>query len=184
MRTRFPLRTALIFIIALVAVGIVGRIVLRKPSPLTLTSSATNVHVASIVCTFGTNHVYYYGNPLSKLMDPLETRLSTTNANRVRCTTDQDGTVVWVRFAGSEYGIIPPRTPAGAPMVGPDRFRASLTETNGKAIFLTRKNTMQHFRQKFYVQSWELPGSLTDHPGGIFQVDFVDGKTAATFQIP
>jgi hypothetical protein len=181
---RSPLRTAIIFIIALLSVGIVGRFVLRRPAPLTLISSATNVHVASIVCTFGTNHVYYYGSPLSKIMDPLETRLSTTNANRVRCTTDQNSTVVWVRFVGSEYGIIPPRNTAGVPMVGPNRFRTSLMETNGIAIYLTPKNTMQHFRQRFYVTSWELPGTLTDHHGGILRVEYTNGTEAATFQIP
>jgi len=47
------------------------------------------------MCTFGTNHVYFYGE---NSLDPLIKRWTDTNAYRLRYTSHQASTVIWVRL--------------------------------------------------------------------------------------
>jgi len=108
-------------------------------------------------------------------MDPLETRLSNTNANRLRCNTDAPSTVIWARFEDDDYGIKPP---GGIPM----RFQARLTNTNGGVTMLPAVNArMQHYQRKFYVTGWAVPGTLETHRGSLIRIESTNGTEAVTF---
>jgi hypothetical protein len=185
MKTRYAVRTGLALVIVLFAAGVTVFLLVRPVSmPLTIVSSGPDVRVVSIICTFGTNHVYYYGDGMDQIMDPITTRLGDTNAYRLRCATDQPSTVVWVRFTHLDYGVIPPRTSPAMPPIIPPRFRASLTEGSGATTNLELESTLQHFRRQFYVAAWALPGPLDAHQGGTIRIEFTKGTEAVTLRIP
>jgi len=172
---------ALVFVVLTVlAVGLI-LIYRRAQMPLAIVSSNPKMQV-STVCTFGTNHVYYYGNIGNQIMDPLETRLSNTNANRLRCNTDAPSTVIWARFLDADYGIIPPqKPPSGIPM----RFQARLTDSNGAVMMLPAVNArMQHYQRKFYVMGWTVPGVLEAHRGSLIRIESTNGTEAVTLRVP
>lgn len=150
--------------------------------PLAIVSSDPNIQVSSVVCTFGTNHVYYHGDTWDKIMDPLITRLNDTNAYRLRCNTDDQSTVIWVRFVHPDYGIIPAQTP---PRGHPMRFHAKLTDTNGVVTPLQSVNaSMQHYRRRFYVTGWAVPGKLETHQGSVIRIESTNGAEAVTLRVP
>ena len=81
-------------------------LVLRPPRmPLDVLSTEPGLQVKSVACTFGTNHLYYYGNSLTRFADPILIPLIGLNVSRIPCTTETPSTVVWVRFALPEFAI-------------------------------------------------------------------------------
>ncbi len=151
-------------------------------TPLVIVSSDPNVNVSSVVCTFGTNHVYYWGGAVDRLMDPLVTRLSDRNANRMWCRTREGTTVVWVRFVHPDYGIAPPQRPRIAP---PGPFRAQLIGTNGAVTPLeTVDALMQSYRHRFLVMGWEIAGQLEAHRGSQIRIEATNGIGSVTFRVP
>jgi hypothetical protein len=113
-------------------------------------------------------------------MDPLKTRLDDTNAYRLRCSTESQATVVWVRFVHPDYGIIPPL------LTGPpERFRAELTDSNGTTIPLQSVRVrMQSYQRGFYVAGWSVPGALETYRGNLIRISSTNGNEAVTLRVP
>src|SRR5512136_3042973 len=64
---------------------------------LAVVSTGPNIKVPSVVCTFGTNHMYYYGGAVDRLIDSLIPSRREKNAAWLRWHSARDSTVVWVR---------------------------------------------------------------------------------------
>jgi hypothetical protein len=154
----------------------------RKPRPA-IVSYNSNISISSIICTLGTNHVYYYGDAFDQILDPVITRLSDSNAYRLRCETTASNTVIWLRFVHPDYGITPPIAP-GTWRDLPSPFRAELINTNGTKIPLNALGPrLQHFRRKFLVLAWEFPGFLEAHSGSTIQIQATNGTGTTTLRI-
>jgi hypothetical protein len=144
----------------------------------------------SVMCTFGTNHVYYYGDAVDRLFDPAIRRWSNTNAYRLRCQTDEPTTVVWVRLEHPDFAKPPPpvATPTGPvrwPTVGAHRqFRARLMDAGAAETILDLKGSLQHYKGGYYVGGWLLSGSLKDHRGNVLHIESTNGTEVVTFRIP
>jgi hypothetical protein len=156
---------------------------IRTRMPLVAISSDPNIHVSSVVCTVGTNHVYYHGDGMDRLMDPLISRLSDPNAYRLRCATTGSNTIVWVRFDHPDYGVIPAQGPPVPPPVAP--FRAQLIDTTGSVVPLSSVDVrLQHYRRRFLVMGWEIAGQLKDHRGSTLLIEAKNGTGAVSFKVP
>ena len=168
------------FFVALIVLA-VGFIFVFRRSQMSLAIVSSNPKVqVSTVCTFGTNHVYFTGTIGNRILDPLETRLSDTNANRLRCNFDTPSTVIWARFVDADYGIRPPR------LVGPPvRFQARLTDTNSGVTMIPAVNARyQDYQRKFYVTGWVVRGALEAHRGSLIRIESTNGTEAVTLRVP
>lgn len=150
--------------------------------PLVVMSSDPNIHVSSVVCTVGTNHTYYYGDGMDRLMDPVIRRLEDTNANRLRCSTSENSTIVWLRFDHPDYGVVPLR---GRPVGRLEPFRAQLIDTNGAVVPLQPVEVrMQHFQRRFVVMGWEVAGQLEGHRGSTIRIEATNRTGEVTLKVP
>jgi len=145
-------------------------------------SSDPNIKVCSIVCTFGTNHVYYYGDSVDRLMDPLTTRFRDKDASRLRCSTPENSTVVWVRFVHPSYGV--PRF-RGSTVVPSTTFRAQMVDTNGAVILLQALDTLrQDFHSQSLIMGWEVAGKLEAHQGSTIRIEGTNGIGPIILRVP
>ena len=181
------------YILVLVTIAVATLFVLLpRPgsSPLVVMSFDKKFGVSTL-CTFGTNHVYYYGDSLDRVFDPAFRRwkLVETNAYRLRYQSDHPATVVWVRFDHPDYAKQPPlvATPAGPvrlPAGGQPHFRARLINKAGAETVLDQVGSMQHYKRGFYVEGWLLRGSLEDHRDDLLLIDSTNNMEVVTFRVP
>jgi hypothetical protein len=177
-----------LLVIALAALLLGAPFLLRESSPLVAISS-NKAFVVSSLCTFGTNHLYYYGDPIQRVFDPAITRLSDTNANRLFFKTTNATTAIWVRLKNPAFAQRPPlvMTPAGpTPRPSPTahhKYTAHLIE-RGADTPLELKTSLIHYKGSYYVGGWLLSGSLADHPGALLRVEEATGPEIVTFRIP
>jgi hypothetical protein len=155
----------------------------RPPRPaLLLVSSEPNIKVSSIICTFGTNHVYYYGGKVDRLIDSLIPKRRDKNAAWLRWHSTENSTVLWVRFVHSSYGV--PRF-QGAAVVPPPLFRAQMVDTNGVVTRLQAIETFhQEFPSKSLIMGWEFAGQLKDHHRSTIRLEGTNGIGSVTLQVP
>jgi hypothetical protein len=158
-------------------------VVFRPPRPaLLVVSSEPKIKVASVVGTFGTNHVYYYGGKTDRLLDSLIPRRRNRNAAWLRWHSAENSTVLWVRLVHPSYGV--PRF-RGAAVVPPPLFRAQMVDTNGVVTPLQALETFhQEFQSESLIMGWELAGQLKDHHGSTIRIDGTNGIGSVTLQVP
>jgi hypothetical protein len=186
--TFHPLRARYVLLLIPVAV-LLCLLFSRSPSsPLVIVSSNANFGI-SAKCTFGTNHVYYYGDSVDRILDPAIRRWSDTNAYRIRLYSDQPSTVIWVRLDHPDYAKPPPLVvtaigPVRMPSGGQPQWRARLINGVGSETVLERKGSLQHYKGGYYVGGWLLPGSLEDHRGSVLHIESTNGMEVVTFRLP
>ena len=140
--------------------------------------------------TEGTNHRYYYGGFLNRIIDPIERRL-VPGANRLGFITTNKTGVLWVRLAHSDFGNIPPMrfvtagTKAFPIPAGPTvEFRAEWVDSSGAKTELARIPTCaQNFRGRFWLGGWFLPDNIESHRGTCIHIESTNGTELATFRV-
>lgn len=180
MRLR-PLRARHVLLLTLVALIMACLLYLLSPSNrLVIVSSNANFKI-SAKCTFGTDHVYFYGYDLDNFLDPAIKRWTDTNAYRLRYHSDQESTVVWVSLIQGDDAKPSSRMPLG----GYSQLRARLINEAGKETVLARKG--KHYRPQstggYYIEGWSLPGSLEDHRGSVLHIESPDGISIVIFRV-
>ncbi len=131
-----------------------------RPALLTV-SSDPNIKVQAVLCTFGTNHTYYYGDKVDRLIDSFIPGRREKNAAWLRWHTAENSTVAWVCLVHPSYGV--PRF-RGSPVAPPPLFRAKMVDPDGAVTILKTLDTFQQdFRSKSLLTGWELAGRLTAH---------------------
>ncbi len=149
---------------------------------LRIVSSDPNIKVQSVLCTFGTNHTYYYGDKVDRLIDSLIPGRRDKNAAWLRWHTVENTTVVWVRLVHPSYGV--PRF-RGAAVAPPPLFHAKMVDTNGAVTILKTLDTFhQDFRSKSLLTGWELAGRVTAHSGGTIHIDGTNGIGSVILRVP
>ncbi len=172
--------------ILLAVLGFLGFQLLRPAKlPLTIVSLDPQMRI-SARCTVGTNHAYYVGGLWGRIRDPFPRKVSTVpqgDASFLRSSTDEQSTVVWVRFVHPGFGV------GSSPRVigrgATELFRAHLTRTNGETVALAQIGTVhQNFRNRYFVTGWAMPGKLDSYRGALIQIEFTNGGEAVTFKAP
>ncbi len=162
------------FLMALL-LGAVLISVLRPPRmPLDVLSSEPGRQVKLVACTFGTNHLYYFGGAWDRLVDPILIRLVGPTVFRLPCATETPSTVVWVRFGSPEFRFQTNYS---------EMFRAEIEDTNGVVSVLKAGSRMM-FANDQYIIGWPLSGELASHRGDVIRVRSTNGNGAATFRVP
>ena len=180
-----------LLLLALLAVVVLSLLLSRPPSsPLVVVFSDTKFRISSR-CTFGTNHVSYYGDPVDRILDSALRRWSDTDAwQRLRYQSDQPCTVVWVRFDHPDYAKPPmvlvatPFGPVREPVLSRQEFRARLVKPTGGEIVLDPVGSMEHYKRAFHVVGWRLTGSLEDHHGDRLCIESTNNLEVVTFRLP
>ena len=182
-------RLLLLSLLAVVAVALLVLFVLRQ-SALPVLASDPNFGVTTTI-TVGTNHVYYYGDTIQSIFDPVITRLSDTNAYRLRKETSQPSTMIWIRLKHPDFRLGPSVLipgPSGPVRKNLDRapaFRAILKDPTGKETVLERSPALHHFKQKVVVGGYLLPGPLDPWRGGTLLLESpTNREPIASFRIP
>jgi hypothetical protein len=149
-------------------------LVFRPTRPaLVVVSSDPRITVSSVLCTFGTNHMYCYEGTADRITDWLIPSRLDKNAAWLHWHTSENSTVVWVRFVHPSYGV--PRF-RGAAIVPPSVFTAHIIGTNGAVTLLKSLDTChQDFHSQSLVTGWEMPGQLKAHSGSTIRVDEANG---------
>jgi hypothetical protein len=140
------------------------------------------------MCTFGTNHVYFYGE---NSLDPLIKRWTDTNAYRLRYTSHQASTVIWVRLlerdhTGRSRGV----TTNGLvqfPEGGYSHLRARLISRAGTEMVLASTGQSRYLTpsstRKGHLEGWLLPTPLDDQRGSVIQIESPDGIPIGTLNL-
>src|SRR6266446_5748078 len=93
------LRTGYVIVLLLAAAVVAYLLSSGPPSrPLVMLSSNARFVGISAKCTFGTNHVFHYGDSADHTVDLLIGRLSEKYADRIQAYTTEPSTVLWVRM--------------------------------------------------------------------------------------
>jgi len=190
---RFLFRCGLV-VVPVVVVGALALLWSSHPSPLPIVSSNARFGV-TLRCTFGTNHMHFYGGPLDGLLDPAITRLSPNPnpPNRLSFDTADPSTALWVRVTHPDYGNVAARSVVVATPTGParypigdiPRFRALLrSPSTGAETTLERKTGIQQFNKRCVISGFSLPGSLETHRGSVLRIESTNGEEVVTFRIP
>jgi hypothetical protein len=145
-------------------------------SPLQVMSCDSRFGI-TVRCTFGTNHVYYYGDLVDRITDPVIRRWSRTPAPyRLQTRSDQPATIVWVRLDSREFAKAQPGRPP--------RLNASLKDRTGVQTDLEQQpQSLIHYRRGFAVVGWLLPGPIESHQEGLLRVESTNGTEVVTFRV-
>jgi hypothetical protein len=174
---------------AFTGVALLLFIFFRRSDALPVLTSNPDFGIQTTI-TVGTNHVYHYGDAIDHVFDPVITRLSDTNANRLRHETPQPSTMLWIRLKHPDFGTGPTAllaTPTGPVRVSLGRiadFRAILKNAAGAETILERSPVSQHFKQKIIIGGYLLPGPLDLYHGGTLLLQSTNREDVATFRIP
>lgn len=184
-----PLRSRyLLLLIPVLAIVASLLFLFLRSSPLVTISSNAQFGITA-TCTFGTNHVYYYGDPVDRVLDPIIRRGSNTNAYRLRVQTTEVTTVVWVRLENPSFANPPPLVASATGLVRmptPDalrQFQARLIEVGGDSL-LDLKSSLQHYKGSYCVGGWLLPRSLQAHRDSVLRIESTNGAEIVTLRIP
>lgn len=185
-----PVRRRLRFLVLLAVAAIVLLVpfVLRR-SALPVLAFDPNFRITTTI-TLGTNHVYYYGDAVQRVFDPIITRLNNTNAYRLRQETPQPSTVIWIRLKHPDFRqgpsvLVPtPTGPVRKNLGGPPTFRAVLKDPAGKETILEWTAALHHFKQRIVVGGYLLPDSLDALRGHTLLLESTNREAIATFRIP
>jgi hypothetical protein len=175
------------------ATVIVVIVFFRRPvsSSLSVVSANPQFRVLSC-CTVGTNHVYYYGDYMDRVLEPFIRGLRLKPQSvRMRYDTTTQTTMIWVRFQHPDYGKVPPNrtmaTPTGPvrTFVGPPpQFRARWIDQHGLTTNLDQKESFQSFHGKYCIGGWLLSGTLEDHHGSELHIASTNGTEVVTLRVP
>ncbi len=131
--------------VAAILLALLGLLVfqLLRPAklPLTIVSFDPQMRI-SARCTVGTNHAYHIGGLWG--WDPFprkETTVPQGDANFLRCSTDEQSTVIWVRFDHPGFGVASSPRVIGSGRRRTELFRAQLTRSNGETVALAQIGT-------------------------------------------
>src|SRR5688572_28965148 len=84
--------------------GVAGILAIKNQGKeFEVVSAAPNVEVEWIDLTAGTNHTYFYGGFIDRLIDPFLQYRGVTQANRVQYTQSDTTVVMWVMFKSPEF---------------------------------------------------------------------------------
>jgi hypothetical protein len=160
---------------------------LLLPRPLVIVSSNASFKI-SAKCTFGADHVYFYGDGLDNFLDPAIKRWTDTNAYRLRYHADQKVTVLWLRLIQRDSAKLSAvASSARMPEGGYSRLRARLIDTRGAETILPTNGRLQYYRPLrtggCYVEGWVLPKSLEDYRGSTLHIEAPDGMSLASFRV-
>ena len=162
----------------------------QRSDPFVIVSSDPKFEI-SARCTFGTNHIYYYGDLVDRMFDPAIKLLSRDGNQypyRLRHETTNPGTMVWVRCDHPDDGRWPttvmatPMGPVRTPVGRPSRFLGHWTDESGIKTLLEQKNFLHHYKGGYFVGSWLLPGSLESHRGSVLRIESTNGAEIVTLR--
>lgn len=149
--------------------------------PIEIISRDGDVRITESVLTTGFNHLYYFGEGLDRLWDPIGNRLSDSDVNRMRYVTSGNTAVLWLRFIHPDYAIAPP-LPTGSLALAP--FRAEWIDTNGGRTDLMQIDAqVQNYLGGYIVLGWELPRHLSDLRHGTLKLEATNGTGSAVLRL-
>ena len=177
-----------LFLAISAGIAVVVLFSLRRSEALPVLVSNPKFAIETTI-TFGTNHVYYYGDAVQRVFDPVITRVSDTNAYRLRHQTTQASTLIWIRLKHSDFSATPaliatPSGPVRKPVGRIPEFRAVLKDPTGGETVLERSEVVQQFKQAVIIGGYLLPKPLHTYRGGTLRLESGDREEIATFRIP
>ena len=180
-------KTPRFLLLILVALSVICIVLLIGASPRFMIVGPDTNFAVYAKCTFGTNHVYFYGDAS---LDPLIKRWTDTNAYRLRYTCQQPKTVIWLQLLqrdGGDASRLKSTDSVQIPEGGWTHLRARLISTAGTETLLATTHCSHYLTptatSRGHVEGWLLEGALKNHRGSVVQIESPDGRTMASLKI-
>lgn len=146
-----------------------------KRTPLMVVATEPGFQVTSVACTYGTNHLFYSGNPLTRFADPILVPLIGRYVCQIPLATKTPSTVVWVRFKNPGFGV---------PGNHFTEIRTEFENPSGAVSTLKAGIQMTSSRERDFLLCWALPNNPETHRGSLIRIRYTNGNVAATFRLP